>query len=118
MVEIFWMPPSPESSPMRLQSGIGSKGCAGSALHYTDVAGLIGICSSGSLWATNLHFMNDARELPHAWKLMHDALAEAKTQARLPAQLDSSRRSSEGPQPKEPDIRISTRCRSVPTVTF
>lgn len=25
--------------------------------HYTDVAGLIGICSSRSLWATNLRFM-------------------------------------------------------------
>lgn len=55
--------------------------------HYTDVAGVIGICSSGSLWATNLRFMNDARELAHAWKLMHDVLAEARAQARLPAQL-------------------------------
>ncbi len=32
--------------------------------------------------------MNDARELAHAWKLMHDVLAEAKMQAGLPAQLE------------------------------
>jgi hypothetical protein len=56
--------------------------------HYTDVAGLIGICSSRSLWATNLRFMNDARELAHSRKLMIDVLGEAKTQASLPAQLE------------------------------
>lgn len=56
--------------------------------HYTDVAGLIGICSSGSMWATNLRCMNDARELAHARKLMHDVHAEAKTKAALPAQRE------------------------------
>ncbi|MFQ5948420.1 MAG: DUF2971 domain-containing protein [Acidimicrobiia bacterium] len=56
--------------------------------HYTDVAGLIGICSSRSLWATNLRFMNDAKELAHSRKLMLDVLAEAKAQVRLPAQLE------------------------------
>lgn len=56
--------------------------------HYTDVAGLIGICSSGSLWATNLRFMNDARELAHARRLMRDVLADAKAKAALPAQLE------------------------------
>jgi Protein of unknown function (DUF2971) len=56
--------------------------------HYTDVAGLIGICSSGSLWATNLRFMNDAKELAHSWKLMLKVLAEAKNKAGFPAQLE------------------------------
>jgi hypothetical protein len=56
--------------------------------HYTDVAGLIGICSSGSLWATNLRFMNDAKELAHSWKLMLKVLAEAKDKAGFPAQLE------------------------------
>jgi hypothetical protein len=56
--------------------------------HHTDVAGLIGICSSRSLWATNLRFMNDARELAHSRKLMIDVLGEAMTRARLPAQLE------------------------------
>ena len=56
--------------------------------HYTDVAGLIGICSSRSLWATNLRFMNDAKELAHPRKLILDVLAELKAQARFPAQLE------------------------------
>jgi Protein of unknown function (DUF2971) len=56
--------------------------------HYTDVTGLIGICSSGTLWATNLRFMNDAKELAHSRKLMRDVLAEAKAQAKSPAQVE------------------------------
>ncbi len=56
--------------------------------HYTDVAGLIGICSSGALWATNLRFMNDAKELAHSWKLMLRVLGEAKDKAAFPAQLE------------------------------
>jgi hypothetical protein len=56
--------------------------------HYTDVAGLIGICSSRSLWATNLRFVNDAQELAHAWSLMLDVLAEARAQATVPAQVE------------------------------
>jgi hypothetical protein len=54
--------------------------------HYTDVAGLIGILSSGSLWATNLRFMNDARELEHARRLMLDVLTEARSRAARPGQ--------------------------------
>jgi hypothetical protein len=56
--------------------------------HYTDVAGLIGICSTQSLWATNLRFMNDARELAHSRKLMIDVLGEARAQAGQTAQLE------------------------------
>ena len=55
--------------------------------HYTDVAGLIGICSSQSVWASNLRFMNDARELAHARKLIVDVLDEAKEQATEAASL-------------------------------
>ena len=55
--------------------------------HYTDVAGLIGICSSQSLWATNLRFMNDAKELAHTWALMLDVLTEVRARATSPAQL-------------------------------
>ncbi len=56
--------------------------------HYTDVAGLIGICSSGALWGTNLRFMNDASELAHSWKLMLSVLAEARPQAHSRAQIE------------------------------
>lgn len=33
---------------------------------YTSSAGLIGIASSKSLWATHIHFLNDTKELEHA----------------------------------------------------
>ena len=56
--------------------------------HYTDIAGLIGSCSSRSLRATNLRFMNDAKELSHAWKLMRDVLAEARERATLHSQVE------------------------------
>ena len=56
--------------------------------HYTDVAGLIGICSSGALWGTNLRFMNDASELAHSWRLMLSVLADARPQAHSRAQLE------------------------------
>jgi hypothetical protein len=56
--------------------------------HYTDVAGLVGILSSASLWATNLRFMNDAEELAHSWRLMLEVLREAKSRAESPAQFE------------------------------
>jgi len=55
--------------------------------HYTDVAGLIGIVSSGSVWATNLRFVNDARELDHARQLMLDVLLESRGRATEPGQF-------------------------------
>lgn len=54
--------------------------------HYTDVAGLIGICSSASLRATNLRFMNDAKELSHAGQLMLEVLDQARSRASEPGQ--------------------------------
>jgi hypothetical protein len=54
--------------------------------HYTDVTGLIGICSSASLWATNLRFMNDAKELSHAGQLMLEVLGRARARASEPGQ--------------------------------
>lgn len=56
--------------------------------HYTDVVGLIGICTSASLRATNLRFMNDAQELSHGWKLMRQVLGEAEAKAKGPAQVE------------------------------
>lgn len=56
--------------------------------HYTNVAGLIGICSSASMHATNLRFANDATELAHAWRLMVAVLTEAREQATSSAQLE------------------------------
>ena len=77
--------------------------------HHIEVAGLIGICSSRSLWAKNQQFMNDSKELAHWLKLMLDVLAESKARARLPAQLESSVGSNERferglPAPKYPAL--------------
>lgn len=72
--------------------------------HYTDVAGLIGICTSGSLWATNLRFMNDARELDHARHLMLKVLGDAREKAEQSGQhavidaIDANLRSWEVPR--------------------
>lgn len=56
--------------------------------HYTDVSGLIGICSSGSLRGTNLRFMNDASELSHSRSLMLQVLGDTRAQASSPAQIE------------------------------
>lgn len=37
--------------------------------HYTDAAGLLGIVSSGSLFATDFRFLNDCSELNYAYEL-------------------------------------------------
>jgi hypothetical protein len=42
--------------------------------HYTDAAGLLGIISSGTLWATDIEFLNDAQELTYARATVLDEL--------------------------------------------
>ena len=44
--------------------------------HYTDPAGLIGILSSGQLWATDIQYLNDSSELQHAQRLYRQVLEE------------------------------------------
>ena len=43
--------------------------------HYTTFAGLEGIFSSNSLWATSYHFLNDFTEVTYIEKYLEDALA-------------------------------------------
>lgn len=42
--------------------------------HYTSGNGLLGIISSDSLWATNIHFMNDAHEFNHFIKILYNEI--------------------------------------------
>jgi len=42
--------------------------------HYTSAPGLLGILKQGSVWATNIRFMNDTREFGLALELMTVAL--------------------------------------------
>jgi hypothetical protein len=46
--------------------------------HYTTAAGLLGILSSSSLWATDLHFLNDAQEAIYAREWVTDAVRGMK----------------------------------------
>jgi hypothetical protein len=45
--------------------------------HYTHATGLLGIVQSGTLWATDAEFMNDAQELRFGRGEMHSALSSA-----------------------------------------
>jgi len=40
--------------------------------HYTDLAGLIGIISSGRVWATHTDKLNDASENRHGYEFVVD----------------------------------------------
>ena len=42
--------------------------------HYTSGAGVLGILSSDSLWATQIRYMNDSKEFAHATELATSAL--------------------------------------------
>jgi len=45
--------------------------------HYTGQDGLLGIITSGSLWATNISYMNDATEFELSLGLIRDSLSAA-----------------------------------------
>jgi hypothetical protein len=34
--------------------------------HYTTQTGLLGIITSGEIWASHTQYLNDVREFPHA----------------------------------------------------
>src|ERR1700730_12689181 len=40
--------------------------------HYTTIDGLVGICTSRTIWATNLLYMNDASEYVYASKVVEE----------------------------------------------
>ena len=44
--------------------------------HYTDPKGLIGILSTGQLWATDIRYLNDSSELRHAEEIQRQVLEE------------------------------------------
>ncbi len=46
--------------------------------HYTGAAGLKGILSTGSLWATNFSFLNDPSEVEYGRELVRKTLKEKK----------------------------------------
>jgi hypothetical protein len=46
--------------------------------HYTDSAGLVGIISTATLWATNVAFLNDSQEMRFGAKLLADEIEHEK----------------------------------------
>lgn len=46
--------------------------------HYTDSAGLLGIIQSATLWATNVAFLNDSKEMRFGAKLLADMIEHEK----------------------------------------
>jgi hypothetical protein len=45
--------------------------------HYTDATGLLGIITSGTVWATHYAYLNDASEFKYAVDLMKDVVTKA-----------------------------------------
>ena len=44
--------------------------------HYTSGTGLVGILDSGSIWASNIHQLNDAMEFKHALELAKSEITQ------------------------------------------
>lgn len=42
--------------------------------HYTSAEGLLGICSTKKLWASNIHYLNDSKEYAHALDLLRSEI--------------------------------------------
>src|SRR4051794_32982715 len=49
--------------------------------HYTSPAGLIGIVSSRTVWATVMHYLNDAKEFQKAIEIAHGILYNTSADA-------------------------------------
>jgi hypothetical protein len=55
--------------------------------HYTTYSGLLGIVDSGTLWATNIHHLNDYTEFSHAIELARGVLLGRRMRENLPESL-------------------------------
>jgi hypothetical protein len=49
---------------------------SGTLYHYTSLTGLEGILSSGSLWATDIRYLNDAAEMQHTAEIIRIEIAK------------------------------------------
>jgi hypothetical protein len=50
--------------------------------HYTDAAGLLGIVTDGTVWATHYEYLNDASEFKYAVGVMKSVIEKATTGAK------------------------------------
>jgi hypothetical protein len=58
--------------------------------HYTSAVGLHGIVTQRCIWATDLHFLNDSRELIHALELASDIIQSPKPNHLSQSQIELS----------------------------
>jgi Protein of unknown function (DUF2971) len=49
--------------------------------HYTDYAGLLGICRTGELWCTSIRHLNDRSEYHYVHEMAHQELTKATEQS-------------------------------------
>ena len=54
--------------------GILSRKPSGILYHYTSAEGLLGICQTKKLWASNIHYLNDSKEYAHALDLLRSEI--------------------------------------------
>ncbi|WP_028583955.1 DUF2971 domain-containing protein [Desulfogranum mediterraneum] len=55
--------------------------------HYTTLTGLLGIVGGGTLWASDIRYMNDSAELRHSADLIHQEVKERIAQGHGKADL-------------------------------
>lgn len=55
---------------------------------YTSFAGLLGIAKSKSIWATNIHYLNDEQEFAYGLETVRQVIRERQTNATAPAEAE------------------------------
>jgi hypothetical protein len=60
---------------MRQISDFFSQSAPHSLFHYTSIESLLGIKSTGSIWASHIYFQNDSKEIVHACEVLRHAIA-------------------------------------------
>jgi hypothetical protein len=55
-----------------------------SLFHYTTAAGLLGMISSATIWATDVHYLNDAQEAIYAERAVVEAVRSMESPTRNP----------------------------------
>jgi hypothetical protein len=57
---------------------------AGPLYHYTTISGLLGILSSGRLWATHTQFLNDPRETTYGTEVLNGCISRVMASVYFP----------------------------------
>lgn len=68
---------------MALTDGVLGVRPEGPLFHYTSTSGLLGILSSGSIWATHIAYLNDLTEFIHGMSVVRDVLKDRLTGASI-----------------------------------